>query len=63
MEKSLWILFTVVAGFTGFLLGYSVPPMIEISTSNSVAEVTMEQVDPAEDQEMSDYYKELQELK
>lgn len=63
MEKSLWILFTVVAGFTGFLLGYSVPPMIEISTSNSVGEVTMEQADPAEDQEMSDYYKELQELK
>ena len=62
MKNSLWIVFTVAAGFTGFLLGYSAPPMVEISTSNSVGELTIEQVDPVEDKEMSDYYKELQEL-
>lgn len=60
MNKSHWILFTVVAGFTGFLLGYSVPPIIEISTGDSVDDVTIENMDS---EEVSDYYKELQDLK
>ena len=63
MNKSHWILFTVVAGFIGFLLGYSVPPIIEIRASDSVDDVTIEKIDSEENQDMSDYYKELQELK
>ena len=63
MNKSHWILFTVVAVFTGFLLGYSVRPIIEIRTSNSVDDVIIEKIDSEGDQDLSDYYKELQELK
>ena len=63
MNKSLWIVFTVAAGFTGFLLGYSVPPMIEISTSDSGGESTIVNESPVEDEDLSDYYKDLQELK
>jgi len=63
MNKSHWVIFTVVAGFTGFLLGYSVPPMIEVSASDSGGEVTIEKEVPVEDTDISDYYKELQELK
>ena len=63
MSKSHLILFLVVAGFIGFLLGYSVPPIIENRISDSVDEVTIEKIDSEENQEMSDYYKQLQELK
>jgi hypothetical protein len=52
----------VVAGFTGFLLGYSVPPMVEIRSIDEVGEVTTETMDSEEDKEISDYYKELQDL-
>ena len=29
MKKSLWIVILCVMGFTGFLMGYSMPPFIE----------------------------------
>ena len=63
MSKSHLIIFLVVAGFIGFLLGYSVPPILEIGASGSVDEVTIEKLDSEENQEISDYYKSLQELK
>ena len=63
MSKSLWIAFTVAAGFTGFHLGYSVPPMIEINADDSIGAVTIEKLSPMENEEISDYYKELQEIK
>ena len=30
MTKGLWIVILVVGSFMGFLIGYSVPPMIEV---------------------------------
>jgi hypothetical protein len=30
MKSGLWIVIIVVGGFMGFLLGYSLPPMIEV---------------------------------
>jgi hypothetical protein len=63
MSKSHLIIFSVVAGFIGFLLGYSAPPIIENRISDGVDEVTIEKIDSEGNQEMSDYYKQLQELK
>lgn len=63
MNNSHWILFTVVAAFTGFILGYSVPAMIEIKAVNDTGEISIEQTDSVSEQNLSDYYKELQELK
>jgi hypothetical protein len=63
MNKSLWIIYTVVAGFTGYLLGYSVPSMIETSASENLGGVKVEEQSPADSEDISDYYKELQEIK
>lgn len=63
MSNSHWILFTIVAGFTGFILGYSVPAMVEINVVNNTDEISIEKTDSVDDQNLSDYYKELQELK
>ena len=63
MDNSHWILFTIVAGFTGFILGYSVPAMVEINVVNNTDEISIEKTDSVDDQNLSDYYKELQELK
>jgi len=63
MNKSLWIIYTVVAGFTGYLLGYSVPSMIETSAAENVGGVEIEEQSPVDSEELSDYYKELQEIK
>lgn len=29
MKSTLWIVIVIVAGFTGFLIGYSLPPFVE----------------------------------
>ena len=67
MNNSHCILFTIVAAFTGFLLGYSVPAMIEIGSIDSAiinsSEETIEKTDTVDEQDLSDYYKQLQELK
>ena len=30
MKTQLWIIITLVVGFLGFMMGYSVPPFIEV---------------------------------
>lgn len=30
MKKELWAVVLVVAGFMGFMMGYSLPPMLEV---------------------------------
>lgn len=62
MKNNYLIIFAVVAGFTGFLLGYSVPPIIEIGYGSGIDEVPAGQQDAEENQDLSDYYKQLQEL-
>ena len=56
------VIFTVVAVFTGFMLGYSVPPILEIKHGGGVDEVSTETQDTGEGEDLSDYYKELQQL-
>ena len=62
MKSSLWIVFAVVAGFAGFLLGYSVPPIQETSSAGKSGEAVTTEETPVVDDAMSDYYKELQKL-
>lgn len=30
MKKELWVVIVIVAGFMGLMIGYSVPPMLEV---------------------------------
>ncbi|UCE89693.1 MAG: hypothetical protein JSW10_02325 [Pseudomonadota bacterium] len=30
MKSGLWVVILVVAGFMGFMMGYSLPPMLEV---------------------------------
>ena len=64
MKKNFLIIYAVVAGFTGFLLGYSIPPIVEIRSSDSaiVQGEESQQGTESESQDLSDYYKQLQEL-
>jgi hypothetical protein len=63
MKNNYLIIFTVVALFTGFLLGYSIPPIVEIRYSEVENSLTGEQQDTeSESEDLSDYYKQLQKL-
>ena len=63
MNKSLLVIYTVVAGFTGALLGYSVPPMIETVATENIGDIKVEELSPVENEEILEYYKELQDVK
>ena len=61
MKDSLWMIIVAVAVFLGFLIGYSVPPLVEvgmIGNQGGKAEVKAET-----ESEMEDYYRELYEEK
>ncbi len=57
MKDSLWMIIVVVAVFLGFLIGYSVPPLVEvgmIGNQGGKAGVKTEV-----ETEMQDYYRDL----
>lgn len=56
MNKSLWKVVVVVAAFLGFMVGYSIPPMVEVGifSSDGVA-----RVQDTVDEEMQEYYENL----
>ena len=63
MKSNLWIIFAIIGGFTGFLLGYSTPPMIEVGLKGGHSEMTaQEQQESSEEENLEEYYKKLQEL-
>jgi hypothetical protein len=62
MKNSHLIVFAVVAGFSGFLLGYSIPPIIDIRFGDSADFQAEGQPGTDENQDLSDSYKQLQEL-
>lgn len=35
MKNNLWVMITLVACFLGFLMGYSVPPFMEVAMSDA----------------------------
>lgn len=63
MSNGHCIIFTIVALFAGFLLGYSVPAMMEFKSASSTDEVTIEETNTSDEQDLIDYYKGLQKFK
>jgi len=57
MKKDLMIVIIIVGGFMGFLLGYSLPPMIDTGLIGSAKEQVGVQSDV--DQDMKKHYEDL----
>jgi hypothetical protein len=57
MKKDLWIVIIIVGGFMGFMLGYSLPPMIETGMIGSEKEQVGVQTEM--DQDMKKHYEDL----
>ncbi len=58
MKTNVWVVIVVVAAFLGFMMGYSVPPMIEVGYLGGEGEAG---VQSEVDEELDAYYRALQE--
>lgn len=58
MRKGLWPVIVVVTSFMGFLIGYSVPPMLEVGLIGGEPHQELG-VQSEIDTEMEQYYKDL----
>jgi len=60
MRTQFWIVVLVVAAFLGFMMGYALPPFLEVGFGSGSASVTETQ-QPSQplDQDMMQYYKDL----
>lgn len=58
MKNGLWVVILVVASFMGFMMGYSVPPMIETGMIGGEEGQKMG-VKSDVDAEMEEFYKQL----
>ncbi len=61
MKSSLWIVIAVVAGFLGFMVGYSVPPLVEVGMIGGGGEKIGLKSEVSQD--MEDHYRDLLEEK
>ena len=59
MANPLWKVMLVVAGFSGFLMGYAVPPLLEVGMIGGDGEVGEVGIKSDLDQEMEEYYRNL----
>lgn len=59
MKNELWIVILVVAVFMGFMMGYSLPPMIEVGMIGGKPEQAIG-IKSDVTKEMEQYYKDLQ---
>ncbi len=58
MKDTLWIVVVVTITFTSFLMGYSLPPLIEAGMiGNKNAKIGLK---PKVNQKIKDYYRDLQ---
>ncbi len=57
MTQTFWIVIVVVTAFLGFLIGYTVSPMLEVGYLTGDRETAGIKVEA--DQEMQDYYNDL----
>lgn len=57
MTHTFWIVVVVVAAFLGFLIGYTVSPMLEVGYLTGDRETAG--IKAEADQEMQDYYRDL----
>ena len=58
MKSGLWVVILVVSLFMGFMMGYSVPPMIEVGMIGA-DEGQSVGLKTKVDDEMEEYYKQL----
>ena len=58
MSTSLWAIILVTGIFTGFLMGYSVPPMVEVGMIGSGSEAKIG-IDGEIGEDMEEYYRSL----
>lgn len=58
MKNGLWVVILVVASFMGFMMGYSVPPMVETGMIGGEEGQKMG-IKSDVDTEMEEYYKQL----
>lgn len=63
MKTQLWIVIIVVSGFLGFMMGYSVPPFMEVGFGQGghKAVQLMDSSDADLMQQYEDLYKDLEE--
>lgn len=59
MKNELWIVILVITVFMGFIMGYSLPPMIEVGMIGGKPEQAIG-VKSGVNKEMEQYYKELE---
>jgi len=63
MKTQLWIVIIVVSGFLGFMMGYSVPPFMEVGFGHGGHEAA-QQINASDAdlmQQYKDLYKDLEE--
>ena len=60
MKNELWIVILVVAVFMGYMMGFSLPPMIEVGMIGGKPDQTIG-IKSGVDKDMQDYYKRLEE--
>lgn len=61
MKSDLWVVIAVTAAFIGFLMGYSLPPLVETGMLTGKGEQVG--VAPELDKDMERYYRDLLEEK
>ncbi len=59
MKNTLWTMFLITAVFTSFLLGYSVPPLLEVGMIGTTGEKPSPTTKPKLNKEMEEYYRSL----
>ena len=57
MKNTLWIIIVVIAGFLGFMMGYSFPPFVQSGFAGGKGKPA--QAGPKLDKDLQDYYKDL----
>ena len=57
MKSGLWVVILVVAGFMGFMMGYSLPPMLEVGMIGG--DGTEIGIKSEVDEDMEKYYSDL----
>jgi|TARA_Y100000294_G_scaffold176590_1_gene199395 hypothetical protein len=59
MKNTVWTMFLITAVFTSFLLGYSVPPLLEVGMIGGRGEKPSPTMEPKLNEQMEEYYRKL----
>ena len=59
MTNSFWKVILVVVGFSGFLMGYAVPPLLEVGMIGGEGDGRDIGIKSDVDEEMEEYYRNL----